>query len=208
MAFPRVIVAALSLSLAPAAWGADPVEPSPSELPPPSEPSSDLAYSASVSGHYGMLPDASSSLNPYGAGLGLRLGITLPVRIYFGLSYVHFFGGEPVRRANVVSWESEATIDQVEGWVGYQVSLDGVTLRPCLGVGAAYMQEETVVTDMQGGQERREPDAVGLVVSPALQLIFPIGGPSFLIEGRYSIVPEDVAEADALSIGVGFGVEI
>jgi len=219
MAYTQVIVAAFprallttSLSLAfyaqaPEAWGADVAEPSLSELP-PSEPSSNLTYSASVSGFYGMLPDASSSLNPYGAGLGLRLGITLPVRLYFGVSYEHFFGGEPVRYSNVVAWESEATVDQVEGWVGYQLPLDGVTLRPCLGIGAAYMREETLVTDMRGQQERSEEDALGIVVSPALQLAFPIGAASFLVEGRYSIVPEDVAEADALFIGVGFGAEI
>jgi hypothetical protein len=202
------LVLALSIAQPALARGADPAEPSPSELPPQEEPSTGVAYSGSVSGLYGMLPDASDSLNPYGAGLGLRLGITLPVRLYFGVSYEHFFGGEPVSYANVVAWETEATVDQVQGWVGYQLPLDGVTLLPCLGIGAAYMQKETLVTDMRGEQERTEEDAVGLVVAPALQLVFPIGGPSLLVEGRYSIVPEDVAEADALSIGVGFGVEI
>ena len=41
-----------------------------------------------------------------------------------------------------------------------------------------------------------------------MQLVFPVGPASLLVEGRYSIVPEEVAEADALFIGVGFGAEI
>lgn len=165
----------------------------------------------SLSGIYGLLPDASDSLNPYGAGIGVRVGITLPVQLYIGLSYEHFFGGEPERRANVVAWESEATLDQTQAWLGYQLPLDGVTLRPSLGVGVAYMQEETLIYGQQPGnpeEERTEESALGFVWSPALQLAFPVGPASLLVEGRYSLVPEDVAEADALLIGVGFGAEI
>lgn len=195
-----------------AARGADDTaEPSPSELP-PSEPSpSDLSYSGSLSGIYGLLPGASDSLNPYGAGIGLRLGITLPVRLYLGLSYEHFFGGEPVRLANIVAWESEATVDEAQAWLGYQLPLDGITLRACLGLGVAYLQEETLVYGMQTASpepERSTESALGFVWSPALQLAFPVGAASLLVEGRYSIVPEEVAEADALFLGVGFGADI
>src|SRR5262245_31588543 len=106
----------------PLAWGVDSTEPSPSELPPTESPS-DVAYSGSVSAVYGVLPDASDSLNPFGVGVGIRLGMTLPMRLHFGLSYDHFFGGEPSRFANIAAYESEGTVDQVQGWVGYQLPL-------------------------------------------------------------------------------------
>ena len=80
-------------------------------------------------------------------------------------------------------------------------------LAACLGLGVAYMQEETLTTDARG-QERSEEKALGVVASAALQLIFPVGPASILVEGRYSMVPEELAEADGLLVGVGFGADI
>lgn len=195
--------------LAPAdAWADEPGELSSSgSVSAPPRSGNELSYSGSAGAFYGGLPDASDSLNPYGVGLGLRLGITLPQQIYLGVSYEHFFGGEGGSYADIAAYEKDATLDQLAAWVGYELPLDGVTLRPCLGLGAAYMQEETLTTDARG-QERSEDSALGFVVSPALQLQFPVGPASILIEGRYTIVPEAVAEADAVLIGVGFGAEI
>src|SRR4051794_10315238 len=50
-----------------------------------------LTFSGSVRGLYG---SATGDLdrNPYGAGLGLRLGVTLPASIYLGGSFDYFFG--------------------------------------------------------------------------------------------------------------------
>lgn len=188
------------------AWGQEPVE-LPEESAEPSEERGALSYSVSAGALYGELPGASDSVNPYGMGIGLRAGMALPQRIYFGLTYEHFFGGQPYAFANIAAYEMEATLDQLQGWVGYQLALDGITLRPCFGVGAAYMQEETLTTDARG-RERTEEDALGVVASPALQLVFPVGAASLLVEGRYSMVPESVAEGDALLVGVGFGAEI
>ena len=190
---PAVLLTGLVCSLPSVARAGEPAE---------------LSYSGSVGAFYGGLPAASDSVNPYGMGLGLRLGSTLPVGLYLALSYEHFFGGEPSEVSNIYAYEREATTEQLQGWVGYELPLDGITLRPCLGLGAAYMQEQTLTTDQQGGRERSEEDAFGFVASPALQLIFPVGPASLLVEGRYSIVPEAVAEADALLVGVGFGAEI
>jgi hypothetical protein len=167
----------------------------------------EAAFSGSAGALYGGLPGASDSVNPFGVGLGLRLGVTLPVQVYVGVSYEHFFGGPTSSFSNIASYETDAVLDQVHGWVGYEVPLDGLTLRPCLGLGGAYMREETLTTDARG-QTRREDDALGLLVSPALQLLFPVGGAALVVEGRYSMVPEAVAEADALLVGVGFGAEL
>jgi hypothetical protein len=188
------------------AWGQEPGE-LPEESGAPSANQDTLSYSVSAGALYGQLPGASNSVNPFGVGLGLRAGMVLPQRIYFGLSYEHFFGGQPFGFANVASYEIEATLDQLQGWVGYQLALDGVTLRPSFGLGAAYVQQETLTTDDRG-RERTEDAALGVVASPALQLVFPVGAASMLVEGRYSMVPESVAEGDGLLIGVGFGAEI
>jgi hypothetical protein len=188
------------------AWGQEPGE-LPEEPGESSEGRGALSYSVSAGAFYGELPNASNSVNPFGVGLGLRVGMALPQRLYFGLSYEHFLGGQPFAFANIAAYEIEATLDQLQGWVGYQLALDGVTLRPCFGIGAAYVQEETVTTDAQG-RERSEHVALGVVASPALQLVFPVGAASLLVEGRYSMVPESVAAGDGLLVGVGFGAEI
>jgi hypothetical protein len=200
------LLAALCCAHSQIAWGQEPGE-LPEEPGASSEERGALSYAVSAGALYGELPGASNSVNPFGVGLGLRVGMALPQGIYFGLSYEHFFGGQPFSFANIAAYEMEATLDQLEGWVGYQLALDGVTLRPCFGVGAAYVQEETLTTDAQG-RERSERGALGVVASPALQLVFPVGAASMLVEGRYSMVPESLADGDGLLIGVGFGAEI
>jgi hypothetical protein len=203
---PTALLVAVCCARPPVARAQEPASPSEQSGEPSREPGA-LSYSGSAGALYGGLPGASDSVNPFGVGLGLRLGVTLPGRLYFGLSYEHFFGGPPSRFSNIAAYETEATLDDLQAWVGYQLPLDGVTLRPCLGIGAGYKQEETLTTDARG-QERSEENALGVVASGALQLIFPVGPASMLIEGRYSMVPEALAEADGLLVGVGFGAEL
>jgi hypothetical protein len=168
----------------------------------------ELSLSASVQVFYGDLPgtDGAFDLNPYGPGLGVRGAVTLPVSIYFALSYEHFFGGEPTHWANIVSVRNEATIDQATAWGGYQLDFEGITLRPCLGLGYAYAVKKDTVTERGAVRHERESDDY-VVVTPALAFATPVGPASFVVEGRYSFLPETLARADALLIGVGFGVD-
>lgn len=163
--------------------------------------SSELSFSASAQAFYGALPAASDSVNPYGPGLGVRAAVTLPLPIYLGASYEHFFGGDPSEWASIDSVGIEATTDQVSVWVGYSLALDGVTVTPRWGLGYAQVN---LVTD-DDGQLLRKFSEAGFILSPALELTFPVGVAELVLEGRYSFVPEELAQADALMIGVGFG---
>jgi hypothetical protein len=168
----------------------------------------ELSLSASVQAFYGDLPgtDGAFDLNPYGPGLGVRGAVTLPASIYLALSYEHFFGGAPTDWANTVSVQNEATIDQVTAWGGYQLDFDGATLRPCLGLGYAYAIKTDTVTDSGVVRHERESDGY-LILTPGLAFATPVGPASFIVEGRYSFLPETLAVADALLIGIGVGME-
>ena len=94
-----------------------------------------VTLSGSLRGLYGSaLGDQgveNTELNPYGIGIGLRGGVTLPAALYLGASFDYFFG------------ESDDAIDiefnlyQVMGNVGYDIGLGPLTLRPSLGLGVA-----------------------------------------------------------------------
>ena len=62
---------------------------------------------------------------------------------------------------------------------------------------------------MGEGEPRRSQTSEGaVVVSPAIDLAFPVGAASFILEGRYSFLPASLVAADVLMIGVGFGRDI
>jgi len=168
----------------------------------------EVAYSGSVGALYGGLPDATDSVNPYGAGLGLRLGLTLPQRTYVGVSYEHFFGDSVSTFADGGASHTAATTEQLQGWMGYEFQRGGVVALPCFGAGAAYRTDETLIANARGW-ERTGDDALGVVVSAALLVLVPIGPVSLLLEARYAIGPEDVvAGGQAMVAGAGFGAEL
>jgi hypothetical protein len=170
-------------------------------------PDAAVSFSASVQAFYAGMPDATGSLDPFGPGLGVRAGLTLPNALYLGVSYEHFFGAGPQGWVGAYSVDAEASLDEVQAWVGYELALDGVSLRPQLGLGYVYSREE-IVADRAPVAERSTSSAHGVVVSPTLQLAFPVGPAWLLVDGRYAIIPEAVANGDALMIGVGFGVAL
>jgi hypothetical protein len=168
---------------------------------------SELRFSASAQAFYAAMPTESDALNPYGPGLGVRAGVTLPISLYLGVSYEHFFGGEPRGWASVVSVRTEAVADQVTGWAGYELELEALDFRPRVGLGYARTRTEQVVWG-DGEPERSQTSEGAVVVSPAVELAFPVGAASFILEGRYTFIPAELAAADVLMIGVGFGIDI
>ena len=62
---------------------------------------------------------------------------------------------------------------------------------------------------MGEGEPRRSQTSEGaVVVSPAIDLAFPVGAASFILEGPHSFLPASLVAADVLMIGVGFGRDI
>src|SRR5690242_16836511 len=59
-----------------------------------------VTLSGSARGLYGSRSD-DVGLNPYGGGIGLRLGVTLPAALYLGGSFDYFFGESETNAVDV-----------------------------------------------------------------------------------------------------------
>lgn len=83
--------------------------------------------------------DFASDLNPYGLGLGVRGGYTLPdIPFYAGGTFIYHLGDS----ARVGSVETSLNYSMLGGEFGYDVMFDQVTIRPYLGLGAAIVTGE------------------------------------------------------------------
>lgn len=134
-------------------------------------------------------------LNPYGLGLGLRGGVTLPSALYLGASFDYFFG-----ESNDVI-DVDVSIYQLMGNVGYDLGLGPLTLRPSLGLGLASLSVES------GGLVSFEETESDFVLSPGAEGIIGLGLLSVSAEVRYNKVFAD-GDADALIMGVGVGFSL
>jgi hypothetical protein len=150
-----------------------------------------LTLSGSVRGLYGSALD-DPPLNPYGPGLGLRAGVTLPASLYLGASLDFFFGESDT----IAGVDTSSSLFQVLANVGYDAGFGPLTLRPSLGLGLADTTVEVVA-------ERSESS---FVLSPGAELIIGLGLMSVSGEVRYNKVFE--GDADGLIFGVGIGFSL
>ncbi len=102
-----------------------------------------VTLSGSLRGLYGSVL-SDQELNPYGIGLGLRAGVTLPMSLYVGASLDYFFG----ESATVGGDENSRSLLQVLGTLGYDASLGPLTLRPSLGLGFAQSSNDIAGEDI------------------------------------------------------------
>jgi hypothetical protein len=152
-----------------------------------------LTLSASLRGLYGTA-FGDPLLNPYGPGLGVRAGITLPTSLYLGGSLDYFFGESD----DVGGIDTSASLLQVMANVGYDAGLGPLTLRPSLGLGLAQSKFEG------GGFDRSEGN---FVLSPGAEAIVGLGLLSVSGEVRYNKVFVD-GDFDGLYFGVGLGFSL
>src|SRR6185436_14969537 len=155
-----------------------------------------VTLSGSIRGLYGS-PTDDLRLNPYGAGLGLRLGVTLPASLYLGGSFAYFFG-ESEKTAGLDIEQSNSVL-QLMAHVGYDLGFGPVTLRPQLGFGLAQANSE-----VGGGLSESESD---FALAPGAEFIFGFGLLSISAEAGYDVVfaGEDDAGASAWILGLGLG---
>jgi outer membrane protein with beta-barrel domain len=149
-----------------------------------------ISLSASARGLYGSAV-GDQDPSPYGVGLGLRAGVTLPMSLYLGGSFDYFFG-ESVTLDDV---ESSASLLQLMANVGYDLGLGPLTLRPSLGLGFAERNAD-------GNGE----DGSDFVASPGVEALVGLGLLSVSAEARYNKIFEDDADAFILGLGVGFSL--
>lgn len=158
-----------------------------------------ITLSGSLRGLYGSaLGDQgveNAELNPYGLGLGLRGGVTLPSALYLGASFDYFFGDSDD------AIDVEVSLYQLMGNVGYDLGLGPLTLRPSLGLGVATSSVEL------GGPLSIDESESDFVLSPGAEGIIGLGLLSVSAEVRYNKIFAD-GDADALIMGVGVGFSL
>jgi hypothetical protein len=156
-----------------------------------------VTLSGSARGLYGS-PSDDLGLNPYGGGIGLRLGVTLPVSLYLGGSFDYFFGESETNTADL---EQSTSLLQVMARVGYDLGIGPVTLRPQLGLGLARGQ-----TDF-GGISASESD---FALAPGVEFIFGLGVLSLSAEANYNVIfagdSDQAPNAWILGLGLGFSL--
>jgi hypothetical protein len=150
-----------------------------------------LSLSASARGLYGAAL-GDPYLNPYGVGLGVRAGVSLPTSLYLGGAFDYFLGE---------SKGSSISLLQLMGHVGYDVGLGPLTLRPSLGLGLSQKKAEGT------NDTSVPPDYISnIAASPGVELLVALGMMSVSAEARYNLVFD--ADPDAVIVGIGLGFSL
>ena len=156
-----------------------------------------LTISGSARGLYGS-PSGDPDRNPYGLGLGLRLGVTLPASLYLGGSFDYFFGESENAGLDT---DISNSILQLMGRAGYDLGFGPVTLRPQLGFGLT--QAKTSVGDVDSSDSK-------FALAPGAEFVFGLGLLSVSAEASYNVVlsGDSNASPNALILGVGLGFSL
>jgi hypothetical protein len=144
--------------------------------------------------------------NPWGTGIGLEVGYTLPVLpIYVGGNAEYFFGnkinlgGTP----SIAAGSVDSHIWQLSAEGGYDFGLgDHVVLRPKLGLGFASPSVEVCGGGLSSCRKDSETKTL---VAPGAKLILMFSRIELSFDGRYAVVLSDPAsKAFIFSAGIGF----
>ncbi len=182
-------------------WGAMLVAAAWVTLPRPASAQPATANTIQPSGGFQYGFDLDGQLNPWGPGLGLGVGYTLPAGVYLGARFEYFFGSKetsPDTDVSVNLWELFA-----EG--GYDLGLgDAFVLRLKGDVGMASVNvtctykvaTEAVCADVSGPK---------LSLGPGLTFLYLGKGFGFAVDTRYDIVVVDeTLHGLIVSVGIGF----
>jgi hypothetical protein len=136
--------------------------------------------------------------NPWGPGIGIAGGYTLPQAIYLGGSLEYFFGDQ----AEVDDFSTSANYVEAQAEGGYDVGVSARwVIRPKVGAGVAVLQSETCVdTDCTS-----EGDTA-FVLAPGASVMFLSPSFSLSLDARYDMVfgEEEMVNAIVWSVGFGF----
>jgi hypothetical protein len=136
-------------------------------------------------------------LNPWGPGLGLDVGYTLPNAVYVGGVFEYFFGDSIGSGANKV----ESNLWQLMAEGGYDLGLGPIfVLRPKLGAGVASINGEACVLGTCVDDSSTE-----LAIAPGVKAMFFFPVLKLSADLRYDLVfAEETAKALILTVGFGF----
>lgn len=158
-------------------------------------------------------PIEDLQVNPYGLGLGLRGGITIPGNLYLGVNAELYFGekddilAETANRieAELVGLGDEARVARSSfvtmAEVGYDFSLVALTIRPLVGFG---LLGETIETCPADGDCTEESNS-RFGISPGIQVLALPGFIKLTAEARYLSA---LGEGDVASLTFGGGLAL
>jgi len=137
-------------------------------------------------------------LNPWGSGIGLQGGYTLPIiPVYLGGNFEYFFGG----KAQVLTAEVEGHLWQATVEGGYDLGLGPIfVIRPKVGFGVASVSTKSCFQGICGENTDTKP-----VLAPGATFILMTGKVTLSLDARYDLIFADqTAKALILTAGIGF----
>jgi hypothetical protein len=136
--------------------------------------------------------------NPWGAGIGAKLGYTLPNALYFGGTFDYFFG--ETQRETVSTYEYNLWQAMLEG--GYDIAAgESFVIRPKFGAGFAASRWEVCVES----SDCSEDTAHDLALAPGIELILDTEHFAVSVDARYDTVFVDGRTISAVMLGAGIG---
>lgn len=134
--------------------------------------------------------------NPWGTGLGISGGYTMPNAIYAGGVFDYFLG-ESREEAGL---EMDGNIWQLMGEAGYDLGLGNLVLRPKAGIGVAGVSSEVCVEG-----ECSSDSGVNFAIAPGATFILLTSAVTLTVDLRYDMIFDDsTLNALILSAGIGF----
>jgi opacity protein-like surface antigen len=167
-------------------------------IPATAEPATSNVLQFGAGFRYGLELE-EGDFNPWGPGLGLQVGYTLPAAaIYVGGNFDYFFGDT----LDVGGVELSGNIWQLMAEAGYDVGLgEVVVLRPKIGVGFASLNAETCI-DPGGCTDDSSTD---FALAPGATFILLTEKFSLSLDVRYDMIfADETLNALIFSAGVGF----
>jgi hypothetical protein len=143
----------------------------------------------------------SKLINPYGFGLELAAGATLPMSLYLGASFDVFFGETESLGSGI---DVSRSCYEVMGNVGYDFGLGPLILRPVVGIG--YLLGGVETEDAPEDGVSFDISTNGTVVSPGAELIFGLGLLNVNAKVRYELLSGN--NPNGLVLGLGIGVSL
>jgi hypothetical protein len=141
--------------------------------------------------------------NPWGAGLGVSAGYTLPMAVYVGGNFDYFFG----ETVEVAGGELSGNIWQLMAEGGYDLGVgDTFVIRPKLGLGFASVSTEGCFDfGLGAGEQCTDDSSMEFAMAPGATFIYLGSKFSLSADLRYDMIfAEEQANALLLSVGIGF----
>ncbi len=146
---------------------------------------------------YGVDMKSDGGLNPWGIGLGLSAGYTLPNAVYLGGNIEYFFGSQVGDDTNGVT----GNIWQLSAEGGYDIGIGPIfVLRPKLGVGLVNVHDKLC---FEGACTSGSTSYFGLL--PGATFIVMPPGFNLTADVRYEWVSTNPSASGLLfTVGIGF----